>query len=95
LYTVYVIYVLFTGEAGVPFFHSCGSDFDELYVGTLTLLHLYTVYVIYVLFTGEAGVPFFHSCGSDFDELYVGTGAAKVKKLFGKKYKNYIIILIA
>ena len=56
----------------------------------LTLLHLYTVYVIFVLFTGEAGVPFFHSCGSDFDELYVGTGAAKVKKLFGKKYKNYM-----
>ena len=27
------IYYLSTGEAGVPFFHASGSEFDEMFVG--------------------------------------------------------------
>ena len=34
---------------------------------------------------GEADVPFFFASGSEFDEMFVGVGAARVRKLFGKK----------
>ncbi|CAF1121781.1 unnamed protein product [Adineta steineri] len=65
------------GEAGVPFFHTSGSEFDDMFAGA-GARHVRQLFTV----AGEAGVPFFHTSGSEFDDMFAGAGARHVRQLF-------------
>jgi len=43
---------------------------------------------------GEAGVPFFSISGSEFVEMFVGVGASRVRDLFKKVRRVYIVLYL-
>jgi ATP-dependent metalloprotease len=66
------------GEAGVPFFQSSGSEFNDKYLVVAVLKSM----------LAEVRANLYESRGSELDEKYVGYGARKVRDLFAAAKKQ-------